>query len=305
VKLKIKNRKLSLVYILLIFTFLLIMQMNLIYAADLTVSQYELYFTLDYSQEMISDPVEINRTSLEADNRADNKNIYLDSFTLKNARGKEIPAHYIKIETPHLQGQELLDNRPRYLIMKKNQEKSWFKIGLAKAASFLEPGEYTETITIEGLDWEIKVTAVIKPFVRLSIEDNTFNFEIKEPFESDFFITDDLFKINVDYNHLNWEIKAHLEEFINGQGEKLAPRYLFYRLRKADRRIDINDLQKDQFSNFNKDEMIIMINGRDYDRGLKAIRFGVDLERENTTVQPSGLYNGKIIFTLRTLDNDL
>jgi hypothetical protein len=80
---------------------------------------------------------------------------------------------------------------------------------------------------------------------------------------------------------------------------------LFYRLRKADRRIDINDLQKDKFSNFNKDEMIIMINARDYDRGLKAIRFGVDLERENTTVQPSGLYNGKIIFTLRTLDNDL
>jgi hypothetical protein len=303
--LKIKDRKLFLIYILLIFTSLLIIPINLISAADLSASEYEINLNMDYPQEITSDPIEINRIFLEAENRSDHKNIYLESFTLNNSRGKEIPARYIKIETPHLQGKETLDNRTRYLIIKNNQEKSWFKIELIKEAAFLEPGEYTGIITIDDLDWEIKVTALIKPFVSFSISDNTFKFEITEPFERNFFITDDLYLIDVDSNHSNWEIQAELDEFTNEQGEKLNPEYLFYRLEAADRKIDINYLQKDQFSNFNENKMTIMINGSGYDQGLTGVRFGVDLARESTIVQPSGLYSGKIIFTLRTLDNNL
>jgi hypothetical protein len=302
VKLKIRlEKKINLIFALIIFI-LTITNINSLATGNLTASQYDLNLTLSYPQEIISAPVEINRSSLKT-NSTVKQNVYLDSFILKNSKGKEIPASYIKIETPNLQEMERLDNRHRFLIMKNNQEKSWFKIGLAKEAAFFEPGEYTGIISIDDLDWEIKLTALIKPFVSFSVEDNTFEFEIAEPFASDFFITDELYQIKVDSNHSSWEIKAHLEDFINEEGENLDPKYLYYRLEEADRSTDINQLQKDQFSSFKDDQMTIMINGHDYDQGLKAIRFGLDLAREGTAVQESGLYRGKIIFTLRILIN--
>ncbi|MFW5736657.1 MAG: hypothetical protein ACOCXB_04800, partial [Halanaerobium sp.] len=100
---KIKKSKLFLVYILFIFTSLLIIPINLISAADLSASQYEIKLSLDYPQAITSDPLAIDKISLEAENSSGNKNIYLRSFTLKNSRGKEIPARYIILETPHLQ----------------------------------------------------------------------------------------------------------------------------------------------------------------------------------------------------------
>ncbi len=300
------NEKISFViYILLIFISFLIILTNLIYAEDITASQYKLNFILNYPQKVISDPVEINRTSLETDKKNENQNIYLDSFILKNSKGKEIPEHYIILETPFLQKQETLDKQHRFLILRNNQDKSWFRIGLAKETGFIEPGEYTGILNIDDLDWEIKVKAVIKPFVSFSIEENTFEFEIIEPFANEFFITDDFYQMNVDYNHSNWEVKAHVEGFINEQGEKLDPEYLYYHLERTDISTDINKLKKDEFSNFKEDEMNIMINGRDYDRGLTAIRFGVNLARDNVDVQPAGFYKGKIIFTLRILNNNL
>jgi hypothetical protein len=302
-KLKLRLvKKINLIFALIIFI-LIITNINLLAAENLTASQYDLKLTLNNPQEIISAPVEINRSSLEAINSTAKKNIYLNRFTLKNAKGIEIPARYLKIETPHLQEQETLDNRHRFMILKNNQEKSWFKIGLTKEAAFFEPGEYTGIISIDDLDWEIKLTALIKAFVSFSVEDNNFEFEIAEPFSSDFFIADDLYQMKVDSNHSNWEIQAHLEDFINEEGENLDPKYLYYRLEAAARSTDIKQLQKDQFSNFNDDQTTIMINGRDYERGLRAIRFGLDLAREDAGVQQSGLYRGKIIFTLRILNN--
>ena len=300
---KIKDRKLFLVYILLILTSLSIIKTNLIYAADLTTSQYDINISLNYPQERISEPVEINRSSSETVNSTAEQNIYLEIFILKNSKGKEIPARYLKIETPHLQELETLDKRPRYLILKNNQEKSWFKIGLTKEAAFFEPGEYTGIVKIDDLDWEINISLIIKPFVSFSVEDNTFDFVITEPFSSDFFIADDLYQLKVDSNHSSWEIQAHLEDFENEEGENLDPRYLYYRRENADRNKDNNQLQKDQFSNFKSEQMTVIINGRDYDRGLRSIRFGVSLAREGLAVQRSGLYRGKIIFTLRILNN--
>ena len=284
-----KDRKLFLVYVILIFTSLLIIQTNLVYAENLTASKYEINLTLDYQQQILSDPLEIKRTLLEQETRINKENIYLESFNLKNSKGVEIPFQYIIIENPNLQKQKRLDSRTRFLVMKEDQQKSWFKIGLTKEAAFFEPGEYTGIINIDHLDWEIKLTALIKPFVSFSVEDNTFEFEIAEPFSSDFFIADDLYQMKVDSNHSNWEIKAHIEDFINEEGENLDPKYLYYRLEEADRSTDINQLQKDQFSNFKDGEMTVMINGREYDQGLRAIRFGLDLAREGAAVQQSGL----------------
>ena len=299
---QIKDRKLFLIYILLIFTSLPIIQINSIQAADLTTSQYEINLILDYPQKIFSETVAINRSSSNSINSADNKNNYLESFILKNKKGKEIPVRYIKIETPYLQEEETLDKRQRYLIMKKNQEKSWFKIGLSKEAAFLEPGQYTGIIEIDDLEWQIKVTALIKPFVNFSIDDNTFEFEIAEPFQSNFFITDDLFQIDIISNHNDWEIQGQLEEFTNGQGSKLDPEYLFYRL-EADLKKDKININQNQFSNFKKDENIIMISGNNYNQDLKGIRFGVDLSRDKDSIQPAGIYKGRIIFTLRNLNN--
>jgi len=299
-----KDRKLFLVYVILIFTSLLIIQTNLVYAENLTASKYEINLTLDYQQQILSDPIEIKRTLLEPETRINKKNIYLESFNLKNSKGVEIPFQYIIIENPNLQKQKRLDSRTRFLVMKEDQQKSWFKIGLTKEAALLDPGEYTGIINIDDLDWQIKVTVLIKRFANFSKNDNTFEFEITEPFESNFFITADLYKIDIISNYSDWEVQGYLEGFTNAEGETLNSDHLFYRLEEVNRSIDINRLQKDQFSNFKEKQMII-INGRDYNQNLRAIRFGVDLGRESSTVQPAGLYNGKIVFTLRTLDNNL
>ena len=303
IQLKIKERKLFLVYILILFTSLLITQINLVSAADLTASQYNLKIILNYPQEIFSDSIEINRSYLESNNKTNNKNIYLDSFTLKNSKGKEIPSRYITLETPYLQKKGNLDRQHRFLILKTNQQKSWFRIGLLKETAFFEPGEYTGIININNLDWEIRVVLVIKPFVSFSIEDYAFKFKITEPFVNSFIITDSLFKMDIKSNHNNWEIKAHLEEFINKKGEKLDSKYLYYNLEKEGKIIDINKLKKNQFSNFTENEVII--NGSDYEQGLRAIRFGIDLTRNNTDVQEAGLYRGKVIFTLRNFNNNL
>ncbi|MFP4371691.1 MAG: hypothetical protein ACLFQ4_05675, partial [Halanaerobium sp.] len=173
------SKKFNLVFALVIFI-LIIININTL-AAGLTVSDYELNLSLNYPREVISDPVEIKSSNSEAENGTKNvtknENVYLDKFILENSKGKEIPARYIILETPHLQKQETLDTQHRYLIMKKNQEKSWFKLGLTKEAAFFEPGEYTGIITIADLDWEINVTVLIEPFVSFSIADNTFEFE--------------------------------------------------------------------------------------------------------------------------------
>lgn len=287
--------------ILFVIPLFIVINFNIVEASYLTASKYEIEMIIDNPREVTSDTINLN---LDLDNESIvKKNIYLENFILENSAGTEIPPRYIKIETPHLLQKESLDKQHRFLISKMDQEKSWFRISLAKEAAFLEPGEYTGFINIDDLDWEIKVSVLIKSFVNFSINDNTFELEITEAAHTNFFIADDLCEINIESNYSNWEIKAHLEKFTNEAGNNLEPEFLFYRLEEVNRKTDLENLTQEQFSNFKENDMIIMINGKDYKSGLIAIRFAVDLLRDNNSVQPSGLYRGKLIFTLRSLNN--
>ena len=260
--------------------------------------------TIDYPQEKISDTINIDLDT-ELDTIKNNKNIYINSFTLQNSSRQQIPQQYIKIETPYFN--ETLDKPHRFLLMKKEEKKSWFKISLLKQAAYLEPGKYEGKINIDEMDWELDINILIKPFVSLSLIENNFELEITNASQTDFFIAPDLFEIEVESNHSDWEIEAALEQeaFQNQEGNLLDPDDLYYRLERLDQKSDLNELKKEQFTSLSENGMITIINGSDYQNGLKAIRFGVDLAGENNSVQPAGLYSGKIIFTLKTLNNNL
>jgi hypothetical protein len=296
-------KTINLIYISAAIILFIILTTNLLIAADLTASKYELTLSLDHLQEVTSNIININSVNFTKNNSTGN-NVYLDNFTLKNKKGNEIPSHYIKIETPYFQN--TLENSYRFLIMKKDQEKSWFKIGLITKTAYLDPGKYEGIINIDGLDWQINVNVVIKPFVNLYLKEKRLEFKITNPFQSDFFISPDLYELNVKYNHSDWEIQASLEnEFVNERGNIITAANLFYRLEDLNQQNDLDKLKIEQFKNFNKSKNIIIIHGNDYQNGLTAIRFGVNLTGESSSVLPAGLYSGNIIFTLRTLNNKL
>ncbi|RAK10622.1 hypothetical protein C8C77_1049 [Halanaerobium saccharolyticum] len=291
--------KISAVLIILLF---LVINSNSAAASYLTSSRYKIEMVVDTPEEIISDPININ-ASTEKKAELKNNNIYIDSFVLQNSAGQEIASQYIKIETPYLN--QSLDKSYRFLLMKNGQEKSWFKISLLRPAFYFGPGKYSAKINIDELDWEIDIEILIKPFVVLNLNENRFEFEISNASQTDFFIAPDLYEINVDSNHTDWEIQVALEQetFLNQQGNSLSPDNLYYRLETVDRQYNLNELKKEEFASLEKNGIITMINGSDYKKGLTAIRFGVDLEGENNSVQPAGLYSGTIIFTLRTLED--
>jgi hypothetical protein len=272
------------------------------FAADLTASEYELNFTLDHAEEVLSNTINVN-TNTAKENSIRSTNIYLENFTLKNSKNKEIPAHYIKVETPYFK--DTLEKSYRFLLMKSDQEKSWFKIGLISKAAFLDPGIYEGVINIDGLDWQINIVVTIKPFVNLYLSDRKFEIKITDPSQSDFFIAPNLHLINVESNYTDWEIQGSLEaEFASKEGNLIKAEDLFYRLEEVNQKNRTKTLEKSQFQNFNKKDNSIIITGSDYQRGLKALRFGITLAGEDLSVQPAGIYSGRIIFTLRTLSNN-
>jgi len=281
----------------------LVISFNSAAASYLTSSKYEIEMIIDNPEEIISDPIDINADT-ETKAGLKNNNIYIDSFVLQNSAGQEIPAQHIKIETPYFN--QSLDKSYRFLLMKNEQEKSWFKISLLRQVAYFEPGKYSGKINIDQLDWEIDIEILIKPFVSLNLKENRFEFEISNASQTNFFIAPDLYEISVDSNHTDWEIQVALEQeaFLNQQGNSLSPDNLYYRLEAVDQQYDLNELKQEEFTNLKKNGMITMINGSDYQKGLTAIRFGVDLDGENNFVQPAGLYSGTIIFTLRTLEDN-
>lgn len=272
-------------------------------AADLTPSENEIKFRLDQPEELLSQTIKIRTINPENNNLRSN-NIYLENFTLKNSRGKEIPARYIKVETPYLK--ETLEKSYRFLLMKRDQQKSWFKIGLSRKTAFLEPGSYQGSINIDGLDWQINIELLIEPFVNLSLSEKEVEFEIDNAAESDFFTAPDLYQLNVEYNHDNWEILANLEnEFVSESGNTITAENLFYRLEDLNQKKYYQKSEKDNFENMKENEAVPIINGSDYQKGLTGIRFAVSLTGPGASVQPAGLYSGNIVFTLRTFNNSL
>ncbi|MGM0500349.1 MAG: hypothetical protein ACQERL_09095 [Bacillota bacterium] len=295
-----KVRFFAALFIILLF---FVMNINLAAASYLTASEYEIKMIIDYSQKVTSDPININAKA-ETEAELKNNNIYIDTFVLQNSDGEEIPSQYIKIETPYFN--ETLDKRHRFLLMKNERDKSWFKISLSSQAAYLEPGKYEGKINIDELDWEIDIKVLINPFISLQLNEDRFKFEITDASQTDFFIVPDLFELDVRSNHTDWEIQAALkqEAFINQQGNLLSPDNLYYRLERTDQKYDLNELKQEQFKNLTEDGVITIINGSDYQKGLTAIRFGVDLTGANNSVQPAGIYSGDIIFTLKTLQDN-
>ncbi|RCW52330.1 MULTISPECIES: hypothetical protein [Halanaerobium] len=285
--------------LLILFLFL---TTNFTKAANLSASGYEINLNIDSPQQVFSTNIDLGLINREEELPL--KNIYLEKFILKSAEGKEIPANYIKIETPYFQ--DTMDQSYRYLLMKKDQVKSWFKIGLLSKTVYLDPGIYKGFINIDDLDWEIMVKVTIEPFVKLNLDEKNIEFSVNNPRETDFFIAPKLYELNIDYNHTDWEVQACLEnEFESDKGEILAAKNLFYRLENLNQKTDLLKLNKDQFKNFQTEYSLILINGKEYQEGLNSIRFGIDLTGEESSVQPAGFYSGNIIFTLRILDNNL
>lgn len=295
-----KVKILDLLFIIIIF---FIINSNSASASYLNASKYEIKLKIDYPREVISDSININ-TGFETENKLKKNNIYLERVVLENSSRQKIPSQYIKLETPYFN--DTLDKQHRFLLMKKENEKSMFKISLLRQAAYLEPGKYEGKIYIDELDWEIDISVIVNPFVVLNLKKSKFEFEITNASRSNFFIAPDQFVLIVNSNHTDWEIEAVLKEeaFLNQQEDILSADKLYYLLERAYQKNDLNELKKKQFTSISENGMIAMINGSDYQKGLKAIRFGVDLAGDNNFVQPAGLYSGNIIFTLRTLKNN-
>ncbi len=289
----------NIIIISCIYIFLIIFNSG-IQGAELEASHYQIFLKMNQTKDIVSENIIIEtKNSLEKIEME--KNIYLDRFRLVKIGGEEILPEYIEIETPFIK--KTLADQHRFLIMKKDENKSWFKVRILSDAVYSSPGEYKADIFINELDWQISLNIKVESFTIVNLSDNKFSINIDNPSDSNFYISQNLYKFNIDTNHTDWEISAFLEYggLYSDSGHYLSAEKVFYYFENSDKTNNSFNLTQEKFNNFNENKSINLISGDQYNRGFDSIRFAI-LLGENWSCQPAGLYRGTIIFTIITDD---
>ncbi|MFW6015719.1 MAG: hypothetical protein ACOCRK_04725 [bacterium] len=278
--------------------FIIIFNANIL-AGELEASQYQIFLNIDKAEVAVSENIIIKAKELDVELENLRENIYLDRFNLVKLDGEEINPEYIEVETPFIKSS--LAEQHRFLIMKKDQSESWFKIRISSDAAFAGPGEYTADMFIDGLDWEIALELKVEPFVKLYLSENNFSINIENPSASYFYISPNLFEFEVISNHSGWEVTAFLESggLFNERGDYLSAEKVFYYIEESNKKSNNLNYVKADFDNFSEKDSISFINGENYYKDLQYIRFAVNMG-ENWSSQTAGLYKGIIIFTIIT-----
>jgi hypothetical protein len=288
----------NIIFLSCIYIFLIIFTFNVnILAGELEASQYQIILNIDKPEVIVSENIIIKTKVLDNESENLKENIYLERFKLIKLGGEEINPEYIEVETPFVKSN--LADQHRFLIMKKDQSESWFKISILSEAAFASPGEYKADMFIEGLDWEISLKLIIKPFAVLNINENRFLITINKPSNSNFHISPELYKLNIDSNHIDWKIEAFIEYggLYDEKDHFLSSENIFYYFENTNYKNDFHMLSQEKFNRFSEKETITLISGEQYKRGLDSIRLAIFLG-EKWSCQAAGVYSGTIIFTV-------
>jgi hypothetical protein len=282
-----------------VFIFIIIFNNN-IYAGELEASNYQISLDMNSRENITSENIIIKKNNMLGEIELE-ENIYLDRFSLVKIGGEKILPENIVVETPF--ARSTLAEQHRFLIMKKDQTEGWFRIIILSNAVYSSPGEYKADIFINGLDWEISFRVILNPFTKLNIDENKFLISINTPSDSNFHISPELYKLNIDSNNINWKIEAFIEYggLYDEKGHFLSSENIFYCFENTDYQKGYKVLNQEQFSHFSEKESTTLISGDQYKRGLDSIRFAIFLG-EKWSCQAAGLYQGTIIFTIITED---
>jgi hypothetical protein len=287
----------NLLIISFVFIFIIISNNN-IHAGELEASNYQISLDMNSRENIISENIIIKKSNMLGGIESE-ENIYLDRFSLIKTGGEKILPEYIVVETPF--ERSTLAEQHRFLIMKKDQTESWFRIIILSDAAYSSPGEYKADIFINDLDWEISFKLILKPFTTLNINENGFLISINKPSDSNFHIFPEVYKLNIDSNHIDWRIEAFVEYggLYDEKGNFLSSEKIFYSFENSHYQNASDSLNQEQFNNFSEKETITLISGDQYKRGLDSIRLAIFLG-EKWSCQAAGLYKGTVIFTIIT-----